>query len=109
MGSPSSPSEDPAAARMRKRQEADLVRLDEEENLRVRRIMRAGRGMRAFKGSPDMRLRRGDFVGAPASALPPGYDPVRAAEPSNGMVTRRRLLRTHGLARKSARSPGRTN
>lgn len=100
MGSPSSPSEDPAAIRLRKRQQADLIRLDEEENTRIRRIMRAGRGMRAFKGSPDMRLQRGNFTGGRASTLPPGYDPVRAAEPSSGFKA---WARTNGAGTKSGR------
>lgn len=92
----SSPEEDPAAARIRKRQEAELVRLDEEENLRVRRIMRAGRGMRAFKGSPDMRLRRGNFGSAPAATPSPG------AAPSRGGGTPQQIWRAHGVTRKSA-------
>jgi hypothetical protein len=101
MGSPSTPQEDPAVRRLRRRQEAELVRLDEEENARIRRIQWAGRGMRAFKGSPDMRLRRGDFAGGAPSALPPNYNPARAGEPSRSSVTNARLGR---LGRKTSRS-----
>lgn len=102
MGSRSSPEEDPAARRIRKRQEAELVRLDEEENLRVRRIMRAGRGMRAFKGSPDMRLRRGNFGSAPAATPSPGPESPPGAAPSRGGGTPQRSWRAHGVTRKSA-------
>lgn len=67
-GGSSGTDEPPEAKRLRRRQLSDLAQLDEQQNARVRRIMQAGRGMRAFKGSPDMRLRRGDFKSAPPPA-----------------------------------------
>jgi hypothetical protein len=65
MGGSSSPSEDPSVARMRKRQEQDLLQLDEDTNARVKRLMMASTGMRAFSGSPALRVPRGNSAGGP--------------------------------------------
>lgn len=65
-GSAKSPKEDPASVALRKRQTEQLLQLDEEQNIRVRRMYNASTGMRSFRGSADTRLPRGD------SALSPG-------------------------------------
>lgn len=69
MGSkPKTAKEDPSVARLRARQFQDLARLDEEQNTRIKRLMNAGYGRRAFKGSVATRLAPGDTPAAPAPA-----------------------------------------
>jgi len=64
MGSgPSTPREDPSVARLRRRQVEDLAKLDEEQNTRIKRLMNASTGMRAFTGAPALRVPRGNTTG----------------------------------------------
>lgn len=66
MGSKPKPAkEDPAAVRLRRQQLTDLAKLDEEENTRIKRLIRVSTGMRLFNGSPDMRLPAGNSRGGP--------------------------------------------
>jgi len=68
MGSkPKAPKEDPASIALRKRQTEQLLQLDEEQNVRVRRMYNASTGMRSFRGSADTRLPRGDSSMSPGT------------------------------------------
>lgn len=68
MGSkPKAPKEDPASIALRKRQTEQLLELDDEQNVRVRRMYNASTGMRAFRGSSDTRLPRGDSSASPGT------------------------------------------
>jgi hypothetical protein len=44
------PKEDPASIALRKRQTEQLLELDDEQNVRVRRMYNASTGMRSFRG-----------------------------------------------------------
>jgi hypothetical protein len=68
MGSkPKKPKEDPASIALRKRQTEQLLELDEEQNVRVRRMYNASTGMRSFRGSSDTRLPQGDSAASPGT------------------------------------------
>ena len=79
MGGGGGPSEDPSAARLRARQFEDLAQLDEEQNTRIKRLMRASTGVRAFTGAPAMRIARGDTLGGRAAS---NYGLTRSTEPT---------------------------
>jgi len=83
MGGGGGPSEDPSAARLRARQFEDLAQLDEEQNTRIKRLMRASTGVRAFTGAPAMRIARGDTTGGATS----GYGLARSTEPTRRIGT----------------------
>jgi hypothetical protein len=57
---PKAPKEDPSTIALRERQAAELARLDEEENLRIKQLLIGQRGGRFFRGSPAMRAAPGD-------------------------------------------------
>lgn len=68
MGSkPKAPKEDPASIALRKRQTEQLLQLDEEQNIRVRRMYNASTGMRSFRGSADTRIPGGDSSMSPGT------------------------------------------
>jgi hypothetical protein len=68
MGSkPKTPKEDPASIALRKRQTEQLLELDEEQNVRVRRMYNASTGMRSFRGASDTRLPSGDSAASPGT------------------------------------------
>jgi hypothetical protein len=64
--SPDTPKEDPSAKALRKRQVAQLMDLDEDANIRVKRLSSAAQGLRIARGSADSRLPRGDSTNSPA-------------------------------------------
>ena len=78
MGGGGGPKEDPSVARLRARQLEDLAQLDEEQNTRIKRLMRASTGVRAFTGAPDMRIARGNTTGGATS----NYGLTRSTEPT---------------------------
>jgi hypothetical protein len=52
---------------LRERQVQDLAKLDEEENLRIKQLLRGQRGGRFFRGSPIVRGRPGNRAGTGAA------------------------------------------
>jgi hypothetical protein len=66
-GKAKKPKEDPASIALRKRQTEQLLELDDEQNVRVRRMYNASTGMRSFRGSSDTRLPRGDSSASPGT------------------------------------------
>jgi hypothetical protein len=64
---PKAPKEDASTIAMRERQVADLSRLDEEENSRIKQLLIGQRGGRFFRGSPLMRAAPSDRAGAATS------------------------------------------
>jgi hypothetical protein len=69
---PKAPKEDPSTIALRERQVADLSRLDEEENLRIKQLLVGQRGGRFFRGSPATRAAPGDRSAGFTSAGPTG-------------------------------------
>lgn len=69
MKKPKAPKEDPSTILMRERQVADLSRLDEEENRRVKQLLVSQRGGRFFRGSPMLRARPSDSAAPAAGAV----------------------------------------
>jgi hypothetical protein len=65
--SPDTPKEDPSAKALRKRQVAQLMDLDEDANIRIKRMYTAAQGLRIARGSADSRLPRGDSTNGPAA------------------------------------------
>jgi hypothetical protein len=61
--SPKAPKESPEAAVLRARQITDLAKLDEQENIKIKRMLNASRGARVFAGSPSSRAAAGDSAG----------------------------------------------
>lgn len=78
-GKSKKPKEDPASVALRKRQTEQLLQLDEEQNVRVRRMYNASTGMRSFRGSSDTRLPQGDSAASPGTG---NYGLVQSAERS---------------------------
>lgn len=64
-GKAKKPKEDPASIASRKRQTEQLLDLDDEQNVRVRRMYNASTGMRSFRGASDTRLPSGDSAASP--------------------------------------------
>jgi hypothetical protein len=96
MGSkPKTPKEDPASIALRKRQTEQLLELDDEQNVRVRRMYNASTGMRSFRGSSDTRLPQGDSAASPGTG---NYGLVQ----SNARGLRKKSI----AMRKSARKRG---
>jgi uncharacterized membrane protein YgcG len=62
---PKAPKEDPSVAVLRARQITDLAKLDEQQNVRIKRMFNAARGSRIFRGSPSGRVGPGNAAGAP--------------------------------------------
>ena len=69
MKKPKAAKEDASTIALRARQAADLSKLDEEENLRVKQLLVGQRGGRFFRGSPLLRARPGDRSGAPSGGI----------------------------------------
>lgn len=65
MGSKGSTADTPEAVALRKRQREQLADLDEETNIKTKRILSASQGLRLFRGSADTRLMAGDSAQAP--------------------------------------------
>jgi hypothetical protein len=78
-GKAKKPKEDPASIALRKRQTEQLLELDEEQNVRVRRMYNASTGMRSFRGSSDTRLPSGDSTASPDTG---NYGMVQSTERS---------------------------
>lgn len=68
MKSPSKPKEDPSVAVMRERQIEDLAKLDEQENIKIKRMLNASRGTRMYSGSPLSRGAPSNTAGKPLYA-----------------------------------------
>ena len=66
MSKPKAPKEDASTIALRAQQAADLSRLDEEENLRIKQLLVGQRGGRFFRGAPLLRARPGNKAGGPA-------------------------------------------
>jgi hypothetical protein len=49
--SPSKPKDPPEAQALRERQVIDLAKLDEQQNIKIKRMLNASRGSRMFHGS----------------------------------------------------------
>jgi hypothetical protein len=64
MGSKSSTADTAEAIALRKRQREQLANLDEETNLKAKRLFSASQGLRLFRGSADTRLMAGDSAQA---------------------------------------------
>jgi hypothetical protein len=73
MKKPKAPAEPKEAAIMRERQIADLAALDEEENVRIKRLFRPRAGARAFR--------------APTAARNASNTAAAAATPAGGAST----------------------
>lgn len=71
---PKAPAEDPSTIALRERQVADLSKLDEDENRRLKTLMTATRGSRMFRGSPVTRARPSNTAGTRSGSMfaPPG-------------------------------------
>lgn len=74
-GSASTPKEDPATRALRKRQQEELIQLDDEQNTRIKRLMIASRGTRVYRGSAESRMLAGNST---ASATSPTYGLVQS-------------------------------
>jgi hypothetical protein len=70
LNKPKQPKPSPASVALEQRQIADLSRLDEEQNVRVKRILRSKFGFRGFAGGPLTRGAPGNSAGAAAAAAP---------------------------------------
>lgn len=90
---PKAPKEDPASIALRKRQTEQLLELDEEQNIRVRRMYNASTGMRSFRGSADTRLPQGDSAASPGTGnyglTPSTARGLRAGNPVIGKLKSR--------------------
>lgn len=70
MHSPSPPPPDPSSVALQQRQLADLSRLDQDQNTRVKNILRSRFGFRGFVGGPLMRGTAGNSAGAGGGTAP---------------------------------------
>lgn len=68
MKSPGKPKEAPEVKALRERQVQDLARLDEQENLKIKRMLNASRGSRMFAGSVLSRAAPSNTAGKPLYA-----------------------------------------
>jgi hypothetical protein len=79
-GKPKMPKESPEAAVLRQRQIGDLVKLDDEQNIKIKRILNGARGVRAFAGSALTRAAPSNSAGrsaASAAGASPGAGAYR--------------------------------
>lgn len=60
---PKAPAEPPENAMLRARQVSDLAKLDEQQNIKIKRMLNASRGARMFNGSASSRAAPGNFAG----------------------------------------------
>lgn len=65
MKRPKKPKESPESILLRERQISDLAKLDEQENIKIKRMFNASRGSRMFRGSSRSRAAAGNFAGSP--------------------------------------------
>jgi len=105
---PKAPKEDPQSQVLRARQAEQLTQLDEEQNTRIKRLFSSSSGLRAFRGSPEMRLAPGNSSGTsfsgssssgPAQSNAPGY------QFSSGRM-KQAAARGGGKSRNSTKKPG---
>jgi hypothetical protein len=94
---PKMPGETQAEADLRARQAEDSAELDEEENRRIKRLLSASRGTRAYRGSPMFRARPSNSAGRVTTAAGSGTAGV-------GAIGMRAGGGRGGLARTTSRS-----
>lgn len=68
MKSPGKQKETPEAVALRERQVLDLAELDEQKNIKIKRMQNASRGSRVFAGSSLSRAAPGNTAGKPLFA-----------------------------------------
>jgi hypothetical protein len=103
-GKSKTPKEDPASIALRKRQTEQLLELDDEQNVRVRRMYNASTGMRSFRGSSDSRIPRGDSAASPGAG---NYGLVQSS--AKGLrqksIAMRKIARKRGERRSAEGAP----
>lgn len=82
--SPKTPKEAPEAAVLRARQVSDLAKLDEQQNIKIKRMLNASRGARMFQGSAISRAAPSNSAGRPIVVARGGTGGGASAVPGYG-------------------------
>lgn len=81
MSKPKAPKEDPSTILLRERQAEDLIKLDEQQNQRIKQMLANNRGGRFFRGSPASRSAPSNTAGPAGSGSSPGASATGSSRP----------------------------